>query len=155
MTPAGRFRGHQRCSRIDYSNPHHVFLVTVCVNPRRDVFVTQERNLRVLVELEDAQRQGRMGVFAYCIMPDHIHLLVNPGDPGLPAAMRYFKGRLAAWWRRNGDGQTLWQDGYSDHRLRSDESFEEKCAYIFANPVRRGLVRAASEYRWSGSLCAR
>lgn len=80
---------------------------------------------------------------------------MNPGQRGLSQAVRYFKGRLSKWWRVNGDGQSLWQRSYFDHRIRSSESFHEKCAYVIENPVRAGLVKDASEYPWSGSFAQR
>jgi putative transposase len=46
-----------------------------------------------------------------------------------------------------------WQDGFFDHRLRHDESFVEKAAYIRMNPVRSGLIRAPEEwpYVWAST----
>ena len=42
----------------------------------------------------------------------------------------------------------VWQEESFDHVLRSDESLKEKCEYIRQNPVRRGLVQRAEDYRW-------
>jgi putative transposase len=85
-------------------------------------------------------------------MPDHLHLVVNPGCKGLSHAIRLLKGRLTPWWRENGDGLPLWQGGYFDHRLRSDESFTDKCRYVMQNPVRAGLVQIDADWLWTGSL---
>jgi REP element-mobilizing transposase RayT len=88
-------------------------------------------------------------------MPDHLHLMVNPGPEGLSHAVRLFKGRVAAWWRGYGDGHPLWQVSYFDHRIRSAEGFRDKCDYMFQNPVRAGLVANVEDYPWSGSLAQR
>jgi hypothetical protein len=45
-------------------------------------------------------------------------------------------------------GEPVWQEESFDHLLRSDESLAEKCEYIRQNPVRRGLVQRAEDYRW-------
>jgi hypothetical protein len=45
-------------------------------------------------------------------------------------------------------GGPVWQEESFDHLLRSDESLAEKCEYIRQNPVRRGLVQRAEDYRW-------
>lgn len=132
------YRGHQRCSRIDYSSSGNVFFVTVCVSPRRVVFNTSKNCEQCRKVIQDLQNEGFWGVYLYCIMPDHIHLVVSPGQTGLREAMRRIKGRMSIWWRKNGDGFSLWQDGYFDHCLRRQDSFEEKCAYILRNPVRVG-----------------
>jgi putative transposase len=148
-----RYRGYQRCSSIDYANGHNVFFVTICVKPRRPAFVTPERNATLVSQITRIQEEGFWGVYLYCIMPDHVHLVVNPGPRGLPDAVRRFKGRVATWWRRSGDGRTLWQAGFFDHRLRNGESYTDKCRYVMENPVRAKLAARAEEYPWTGSMC--
>ena len=149
------YRGYRRCSRIDYADSAIAFEVTICVKPRRTAFVTTDRNTMLIAELQRIQDEGAWGVYAYCIMPDHVHLIVNPGPKGLACAVRLFKGRIAAWWRRSGDGQPLWQTSFFDHRIRSCEGFQDKCEYVFQNPVRAGLVARAKDYPWAGSLVRR
>lgn len=146
------YRGYQRSSFIDYADTDNIFFVTICIAPRRAVFTTEERNRRLIEELTELQNRQAWGVYLYCIMPDHLHLVVNPGRDGLPHAVRLFKGRLTPWWRKAGDGKPLWQDGYFDHRLRSHESFSDKCRYVMENPVRAGLVRIDTDWPWTGSL---
>ncbi len=148
-------RGYQRCRRIDYGDSRNAFLVTVCVKPRRHVFIGEDRNEMLVSEIKSLQTEGSWGVYLYCIMPDHVHLIVNPGAEGLSKAVGLLKGRYAKWWRSNGDGQRLWQKGFSDHRIRHGEGFGEKCQYVLQNPVRAGLVKKTAEYRWSGSLAVR
>jgi REP element-mobilizing transposase RayT len=74
-------------------------------------------------------------------MPDHAHaLLAVAPDKSLQAT-------LAGWksWNTKLAG-IKWQSGFFDHRLRSDESFEEKAHYIRQNPVRAGLVPRAEDW---------
>jgi|GEM_PF-706082 len=149
------YRGIQRCSRIDYADAESAFAVTLCVKPRRRAFVTSPLNGYLVGEMKRLQDEGLWGVLLYCIMPDHVHLVVNPGPAGLSEAVRRFKGRTATWWRESGDGTHLWQDGYFDHRIRGAKGFEEKCQYVLQNPVRSGLVARPEEHPWSGSLAAR
>jgi len=46
----------------------------------------------------------------------------------------------------------LWQPGFFDHVLRSDESYNEKWNYVKENPVRAGLVQIASEWPYQGEI---
>ncbi|HMO05687.1 MAG TPA: transposase [Kiritimatiellia bacterium] len=146
------YRGYQRSSFIDYANTGNIFFVTICVSPRRPVFVSPDRNDVVVKTIKDLQNEHAWGVYLYCIMPDHLHLVVNPGASGLSQAIRRLKGRLTPWWRQHGDGRPLWQGGYFDHRLRSTESFTDKGRYIMQNPVRAGLVMHEKDWPWTGSL---
>jgi len=69
------------------------------------------------------------------LMPDHVHLLASFGpEAGMERVIERWK-RYAA---RN--ARIRWQRDFFDHRLRSDESFDEKAAYILRNPVRAGLA---------------
>ncbi|MCC7517876.1 MAG: transposase [Verrucomicrobiae bacterium] len=82
---------------------------------------------------------------AYVIMPDHLHLLIQ-----LPLGVSLAK--LMQNWKRY-TTRTLalhWQDNFFDRRLRQDESVEEKSWYMALNPVRAGLVREPSEWKWFG-----
>lgn len=146
------FRGYQRCSRIDYADSGNVFAVTICVKPRRSAFVASRTNEQLISEMKNLQEEGFWGVYLFCIMPDHLHLVVSPGAQGLSEAIKRLKGRMATWWRLHGDGKPLWQKGYFDHRLRSEEGFDDKCQYVMQNPVRAGLVSDTETYPWMGNL---
>jgi REP element-mobilizing transposase RayT len=150
-----RYRGYQRCSRIDYAEGGNAFVITICVKPRRRVFTNANVNETLVAEIRRLQEECAWGVYLYCIMPDHVHLVVNPGRLGLSDAVKRFKGRTATWGRENGDGQHLWQEGSFDHKIRGDESFRDKCQYVMQNPVRGGLVVRAEDYPWTGSFVQR
>jgi len=75
-------------------------------------------------------------------MPDHLHMLVAiEGDTSLSNLIRDFK-RITAK-----TGKIRWQRNFFDHRLRHDESEDEKAEYIRQNPTRAGLI--APDVRWS------
>jgi REP element-mobilizing transposase RayT len=97
----------------------------------------------------------RIRLYAVVVMPDHVHLLLSPKrDPqGWPYPLvdilQCMKGttahRINKLLHRGGP---VWQEESFDHILRSDESLAAKCEYIRQNPVRRGLVPRAEDYRW-------
>ena len=81
----------------------------------------------------------------FVVMPDHVHGLFRFSvEPGMATTVRAWKRLIA---RRYG---VTWQRDFFDHRLRNDESFDEKVAYIRDNPVRKELVAAAAAwpYAW-------
>ncbi len=84
----------------------------------------------------------KMWTSLFLAMPDHLHaLLTFPSDVRMEAIFRDWKRYVT---KKTG---VVWQDGFFDHRLRSNESLNEKAAYIRLNPVRAGLVSEAS--RWN------
>ncbi|MSU48885.1 MAG: hypothetical protein EXS37_07330 [Opitutus sp.] len=76
-------------------------------------------------------------------MPDHAHALL-----AFPAGESMLK--VVRDWKRFTSRQTqiAWQRDFFDHRIRNDENWELKAAYIRENPVRKGLVVAASDWPW-------
>ena len=74
-------------------------------------------------------------------MPDHLHMLVSiDGDTALSNLIRDFK-RITAKTTKVG-----WQRNFFDHRLRHDESEDEKAEYIRQNPARAGLIETDQDW---------
>ena len=89
---------------------------------------------------------------AYCVMPDHIHVLCSPnGDTGVVEFVRLLKGRLATALRRLGVTGPLWQRSFYDRALRREENLVEVIQYILHNPIRAGLVEDWQLYPFSGT----
>lgn len=96
----------------------------------------------------------------YCLMPDHVHLLIHGWSARADQLrfIRFFR-RYTAPWLKAGDSpsRTLaWQKQAYDHVLRSQESdryaFEALAHYILENPVRAGLVESRFDWRYSGAV---
>lgn len=96
------------------------------------------------------RRQGQFELHAFVLMPDHVHLLLTPA-PGvtLERAIQFIKGgyshAITAELGRKGE---VWQRGFTDHRIRDASDFEIHRIYIHENPVKRGIVEQAPEYRY-------
>jgi putative transposase len=144
-----RLRRSPRLSHFDYKGrfTYHLVLVT---KKRRPVFTDMGEGLAVLEVLELSCRKHGFTLLAYCLMPDHLHVLVAGSDG---AALRPFVQQFKQvtgyrYKRRKGEG--LWQISYYDHVLRRDEDVEALSRYIWGNPVRAGLVGVPEEYPLSG-----
>jgi putative transposase len=87
----------------------------------------------------------RFEVVACCFMPAHLHLLVvGADDAPLVRFVQHFK--QATGHRHPG----LWQRSYYDHILRQEEALEDVARYIWANPVRAGMVENVLAHPYSG-----
>ena len=85
----------------------------------------------------------------YVIMPDHVHLFVRGGqDFTLSSWISGLRRAMSVALRSPG----LWQPGFFDHVLRSDESYAEKWNYVRENPVRAGLVQTADDWPYQGEI---
>ena len=147
MTPK-RLR---RLRGFSYLGPNRYFL-TFSAPERRPLFEKPELADCVRRQILRAASTTSYLVSAYCIMPDHVHVLVE-GEDGC-AALPEFAKRAKQYSGFHGKrviGETIWQAGYFERVLRETEDTRPVVAYILDNPVRRGLVANAQDYAWSGS----
>ncbi len=92
-------------------------------------------------------------VYAYCIMPDHLHVLVQGLDTtsDLLAFVKRLKQSTGYEFRKRFH-RNLWQKKFHDHILRENEAVQSVAVYIWMNPVRKGLCANPSNYPYSGSF---
>ncbi|CAH0162132.1 hypothetical protein SRABI102_00814 [Stenotrophomonas lactitubi] len=104
--------------------------------------------MAVLVDtLRFIERNGFSHSLAWVVMPDHLHWLMELQMGTLAQCMAVLKSLSSRLLNRQlGQKGPLWQHGYHDHAVRTDESLHEKAMYILANPVRAGLASELGEY---------
>jgi putative transposase len=92
-------------------------------------------------------------VYAYCLMPDHVHLLLGVSQAAsLGKLVGAWKSRCYQIRRRRGHNTRFWQRSFYDHGLRIDEDLNTAALYIVHNPVRAHLVQDFHDYPLCGSL---
>ena len=107
--------------------------------------------LAYLVALGTYAPRFRCAVHAYCLMTNHVHLLVTPGDSvGCALLMKHLaqrhSKRINAKLARTG---TLWEGRFYSALITSNEYALACYRYIELNPVRAGMAQHATQYRWS------
>jgi putative transposase len=120
----------------------NLFFITVCCEPRGVNQLCKPVIAKSLFEsLAFRNSHAVWHTYLCVLMPDHLHALICfPRDTPMRQALSNWKGFLAKTCAIE------WQRDFFDHRLRNDESFREKAAYIRENPVRKGLCAAAEEW---------
>ena len=107
-----------------------------------------------------ANEKFNVALGRYVIMPDHVHLFVRSGPDftlsswigGLKRAMSVALLKETQATRLPLQRGSLWQPGFFDHILRSDESYAEKWNYVRDNPVRAGLVGSVDQWPYQGEI---
>jgi REP element-mobilizing transposase RayT len=143
---------HQKI-RLDesvYENAGTVVSITVCARDRRPLFADASA-AEIVVDNLRALHGTTWRVLGYCVMPDHLHVLVVSQGGSVIDFVRLLKGRSAAGLRKLGM-QRAWQVSFWDHVLRRNEDISEVLRYLLENPVRKGLVESWTDYPWCGSL---
>ena len=157
--------GKRRSLRLrgfDYHTPRPYHLTWGTVH-RKAALNNRELVVSLMESLEAEANDAGMLVYAYCFMPEHIHLLLSPegmSSEGVPSErgkdvvqfVQAYKSKTTRLFWRMGNREKLWQHGFYDHILRQEENIKQIARYILDNPVRRGLVDDFLEYPFSGSL---
>jgi putative transposase len=109
----------------------------------------KEREI-ILETLDDQRSKASFFLFAFVVMPDHMHLLLSPNSQGLISGITQFKSNAAKriLGLRKSRGP-LWQPRYFDNIVRRVRDFWKKLEYIHENPVNAELVTRAEDWRWS------
>ena len=139
-----------RTARIVLPNvPHHV---TQRGNNRQDVFFTDDDRLTYLATLAERCTLAGVDVLGYCLMTNHVHLvLVPPDEDALAAAVgRTHFVHTQMINRLHGRSGHLWQGRFYSCPL-DDTHLWAALAYIERNPVRARLVRKAWRWPWSSA----
>ncbi len=138
-----------RLSRDDYIGAN-AYSITLCCCDGQKLIDTDEVAGIIRGSLAVCAEAVGFNVIAYCLMPEHAHLLVIATKPtsDLVSFVRLFKQLSEFGYRLRRNGR-LWQRSFYDHVLRKEESLASVTDYILQNPVRRGLVQDESNYAYS------
>ena len=105
----------------------------------------------ILRVLERARQRYRFVMIGYVVMPEHFHLLMTEPEVGDPSvAMKVVKERFTRLLHHGGARTgPIWQKRFYDFNVSSSEKRIEKLRYMHRNPVKRGLVTAPEDWKWS------
>jgi len=141
-----------RLSPTDYIGQRWFFL-TLCYTDRRKRFTSPQICNGFLDVLQPTATRYLFAIHAYCLMPDHIHLLAEglQRQSNVLQFMRVLKRNSSTPFQRE-TGEALWQKKFYDHILRDNDSPDAVARYIWMNPVRANLCHNPEEYPYSGSI---
>ena len=129
--------------------PHHIVQRG---HNRQTVFFTEEDRSSYLATLGEFREKLGVQIYAYCLVTNHVHLIVNPGNnaTSLSLLMKRLAGRhtprLNHFKRRTG---TSWEGRFKCFPIESNTYLLACARYIDLNPVRAHMVARPEEYAWS------
>lgn len=137
---------HPRLVIIGY--PHHVILRG---NNKSAIFHSDEDGRFFIASLKRAKEKSRSQIYAYCLMPNHLHLIISPStENGLCDMMqslgRRYVRHINDKYKRTG---TLWEGRFKSSLISKDEYLLTCNRYIELNPVRAKIVKRPGDYHWS------
>jgi putative transposase len=116
----------------------------------RKPFFRHERWAQLILSVLNHYDGTGYSLHAYVVMPDHLHLLITPIDT-LEKSMQLIKGSFSFRAKRELQWMgEVWQQGFTDHRIRDEEDWLRHIEYIRSNPVRAKLVTDSGCYDLMG-----
>jgi putative transposase len=127
------------------------FFVTTVTWQRLPIFRVEFRAQLLIEVLLGYRDQGKYLLHEFVVMPDHLHVLLTPAvEVSLERAVQFLKGGYS-YRLRKVERIQVWQESFTNHRIRDTEDYERHCEYVRMNPVRAGLVREAAAYPFSSA----
>ena len=140
-----------RLDRVFATSP--LYFVTFCTHERQRFLATHEVQSAFVLFAKRAECNFNVAVGRYVIMPDHVHLFLRGSHNfrlgAWIGALKQALAKAAALSRTQG---RMWEEGFFDHVLRSDESYSQKWNYVREIPVRAGLVKIAADWLYQGQI---
>lgn len=148
------------------------YYLTSVAKDRLPVFRTDEIKRITCAALDEARTSGKFGLYAYVIMPDHLHVITNPFlSPS--KTLQFINGitgrriidhlrtqgyedslaKLRHEVRRRRYTYSLWDHHPNAKLLWNENMLMERVNHTHQNPFRGGLVNYPEEYRWSSVRC--
>jgi len=117
---------------------------------RQNIFVDDEDNQRFIDTLAKYRLEAEYELYAYCLMGNHIHLLLKEGNEALSNTMRRIGTSYVYWynWQYDRKGH-LFQDRYRSEPVEDDTYFLTVLRYIHQNPLKAGIADSIEQYKWS------
>lgn len=125
----------------------HYYSITTSTSARSPIFSDRIATQCAIAALDSADASGSITTIAWIVMPDHLHWLFRLEESALSRIVQKMKcmsaNRINTALRRQG---AVWQAGFFDHRIRTEEDLGKQARYIIENPVRAGIASSICEY---------
>jgi len=119
-------------------------------NERKNIFLTEFDRVRFLNTLENAKRKYNFCLEAYCLMDNHVHLLIYDNGNDISQIIKSINISYAYYFNHvhNRVGH-LFQDRFKSQLIEKDDYLIAVSAYIHNNPVKAGIAKTPEAYNWS------
>lgn len=130
-------------------NENRVYHIMLRGNNREKIFIDKEDKARVIAILTEKKKEGEYLLYAYCIMDNHIHLVVKEGKDSLARIIKRIGTSYARYFNKKymRIGH-VFQDRYRSENVHDDKYLLALIRYVHQNPVKPG-IGTISGYRWS------
>jgi len=117
---------------------------------RQDVFNDEEDKQKFLSNLKKYKEICRYDLYGYCLMSNHIHLLIKEGIEPIDRVMKRIGASYVYWYNmKYGRFGHLFQGRFKSENVEDDVYLKVVLRYIHQNPLKAGIVQDLADYTWS------
>lgn len=127
-----------------------IYHVMIRGNERKNLFLDEEDKQRFIEILTVKKREAGFLIYAYCLMDNHVHLLVRESAEGLATMMKRINVSYVYYFnQKNHRTGHLFQDRFKSEPIDNERYLLAVLRYIHNNPVKAGIVEKPRQYKWS------
>ena len=131
------------------SGIYHIMLRGI---DRQLIFLDDEENLHFVEVLSQCREMSGFRLFAYCLMGNHVHMLLQAEREPIDLVMKRIGTRYSVWFNsKYGRVGHLFQDRYKSEAIHDDSYYLTALRYILNDPVKAGICVRAEEYPYSSA----
>lgn len=135
--------------RRKYSNITNIYHIILRGNDKQDIFYDEQDKYVFLKYLKENKGKYNFDIYAYCLMDNHIHMVLQDINKNLSQIMKSLATRYAIYFNKKYDRiGHLFQDRYLSKTVETQSYFINVCRYIHQNPVLAGIAKIEN-YKWS------
>lgn len=116
---------------------------------KRKIFLDDKEYSTFLKYIKKAQDKTKFDIYAYCLMPNHVHLLIKTEEPIGDIIRRISVGYAQYHNIKNGRTGHLFQNRFKSEVVETDKYFLTVLRYIHQNPLKARMVQDIGQYKWS------
>ncbi len=129
------------------SNIYHVMLRGI---NKQVIFECNADKFHFMKILQECKEVSGFRLHAFCLMNNHIHLLIEPAEESLEVIFKRIGSRYAVWYNRKHQRVGhLFQDRFRSENVETDQYYMTVLRYILQNPMKAGMESRPGTYRWS------
>ncbi|WP_373665478.1 hypothetical protein SPSIL_021410 [Sporomusa silvacetica DSM 10669] len=117
---------------------------------KQNIFEDEEDKKRFLETLEYYRRKSGYLLYGYCLMDNHIHLLIKEKNESISQLIKRISSSYVYWYNQKYERcGHLFQERFKSEAIETEEYFLVVLRYIHQNPLKAGITKNISKYLWS------
>ena len=117
---------------------------------RRSIFEDDKDYAKMIEIIQKCKEQSEFKFYGYCLMANHVHLLMREGTEAISLTMQKINSAYANWYNRKYDRfGHLFQDRYKSEPVEDVSYMLTVLRYIHQNPIKAGITKTVEDYKWT------